>query len=119
MVRRKVQHFLEKVVSSKPAQRFVRSNEKLKYLPALAFFRQKFYSHPYGMVGFIKQLIDEFSGHGGKARVLFSMIEIYGGQVFVFKKAQAQRPCGGYSKVYGSPILHLTDPGRVGILFLE
>jgi len=83
-----IRRLLEKAIALGPVREFVRKNERWKYLPTFAFIRQKFPSHSYGMVGFVKQLIDEFGVATSKlySPTWFERMEIHPGQVFIYKK---------------------------------
>ena len=79
---------LEKVLAFTPVRELARKREGVKRLPSFALYRQRLPSHSYGVVGFVKQLIDEFGAEpsGLGIATWFERIEIYPHQVFVYKK---------------------------------
>jgi SAM-dependent methyltransferase len=86
--RKIARQLLEKAISVGPIRDYVRNHEKWKYLPSFAFLGQKFPSHSYGLVGFVKQLIDEFGipASGIDPSSWVERMEIHPGQVFIYKK---------------------------------
>jgi len=86
VIRTQIWQILERCLETRVMSRLVASRRKLKFLPVLALYKQRFPSHSYGMVGWIKQLVDEVGveamGYGGG---MFESIEIFQGQVFVKK----------------------------------
>jgi SAM-dependent methyltransferase len=83
-----LQKFLGKLITIGPVEEFVRKNERWKYLPTFAFVRQRFSSHSYGIVGVVKQLIDEFGIPASQIKPpsWIEKMEICPGQVFIYKK---------------------------------
>jgi SAM-dependent methyltransferase len=87
-IRRAIKKSLEMAVSVKPLRELGRRREGVKLLPSWALFHQKLPSHSYGMVGFVKQLMDEFGAEpsGLDVPTWFERMEVYPHQVFVYKK---------------------------------
>jgi hypothetical protein len=85
-MRRQIWEALDRCLETRVMTRLAASRRRLKYLPFLALYKQRFPSHSYGMVGWVKQLVDEVGmeamGYGGG---MFESIEIFQGQVFVTK----------------------------------
>jgi hypothetical protein len=85
-IRTQIWKALERCLETTVMIRLVASRRRAKFLPYLALYKQRFPSHSYGMVGWVKQLIDEVGveamGYGGG---MFESIEIFQGQVFVNK----------------------------------
>jgi len=85
-LRRQIWQALDRCLDTSVMSRLAASRRRLKYLPLLALYKQRFPSHRYGMVGWVKQLVDEVGmeamGYGGG---MFESIEIFQGQVFVNK----------------------------------
>ena len=85
-VRKVIWEALDRCLETRVMSRLAASRRKVKFLPFLALYKQRFPSHSYGMVGWIKQLVDEVGmeamGYGGG---MFESMEIFQGQVFVNK----------------------------------
>ena len=85
-VRTQLWQTLERCLETRVMRKLAASRRKLKFLPFLALYKQRFPSHSYGMVGWVKQLVDEVGveamGYGGG---MFESMEIFQGQVFVNK----------------------------------
>ena len=85
-VRTQIWQALDRCLETRVMSKLAASRRKLKFLPFLALYKQRFPSHSYGMVGWVKQLVDEVGveamGYGGG---MFESMEIFQGQVFVNK----------------------------------
>ena len=78
--------FLDFLIGNKVVSKWLSPKSQGKYLPALSLYKQRFPSHDYGLVGVIKQLIDEFGMQwAGIHDARFGKITIYPGQVFLEK----------------------------------
>jgi len=79
---------LERVMRTRTAQRYIRTHWRWKGWATPLFARQRFRSHSYGMVGFVKQLLDEFGvvQTPVAGTTWIERMEILPSQVFVFKK---------------------------------
>jgi hypothetical protein len=86
VIRAQMWNVLERCLETRVMSKLMESRRRLKFLPLLALYKQRFPSHSYGMVGWVKQLVDEVGveamGYGGG---MFESIEIFQGQVFVKK----------------------------------
>jgi hypothetical protein len=86
LVRTQIMQTLERCLETGVMSSLAASRRKLKFLPYLGLYKQRFPSHSYGMVGWIKQLVDEVGVEAlGDGKGIFESIEIFQGQVFVNK----------------------------------
>jgi SAM-dependent methyltransferase len=82
--------FVERLLAVAPARVRARSGSIGARLARVIFRRHQLRSHTYGMVGLVKQLLDEFGVEQGRLDPAswIERIEIDASQVFVFKKAK-------------------------------
>jgi hypothetical protein len=86
LMRKQIWQALDRCLETRVMSRLAASRHKLKFLPLLALYKQRFPSHSYGMVGWVKQLVDEVGVEAmGYGQGMFESIEIFQGQVFVNK----------------------------------
>lgn len=92
-------NFLQVIISNvvdllKPIMRRFFASQLTDKLMALKYYRNRFPSHDYGMVGFVKQLVDECAmndishpefGNGTGLKTLFKQMLISNGQVIIVK----------------------------------
>lgn len=81
---------LERLIAVSPQHVRTRGPSISGRLSRLVFRRHKLHSHAYGMVGLVKQLLDDFGIEQGRLDLpsWIDRIEIDACQVFVFKKAK-------------------------------